>query len=64
MLSIFDRFLTAKILELFMTKSVEKRDLSVDELVSGTVDSLKQALNGDTVSDEETIRERVEELRQ
>ena len=47
-----------------MTKSVEKRDLSVDELVSGTVDSLKQALNGDTVSDEETIRERVEELRQ
>jgi len=41
MLSIFDRVLTAKILELFMTKSVEKRDLDVDELISGTADSLK-----------------------
>lgn len=59
MLSIFDRVLTAKILELFMTKSVEKRDLDVDELISGTADSLKQALNGDTVSDEGSIRERV-----
>lgn len=42
-----------------MTESVEKRDLSVDELVSGTVDSLKQAFKGDTVSDKDSIRERV-----
>lgn len=46
-----------------MSEPVEKRDLSVDELVEGTVESLRQAFSGDTVSDEGSIRERVEELR-
>lgn len=47
-----------------MSESVEKRDLSVDDLVEGTVESLRQAFSGDTVSDEDSIRKRVEELRQ
>lgn len=47
-----------------MSESVEKRDLNIDELVEGTVESLRQAFSGDTVSDEDSIRKRVEELRQ
>ena len=47
-----------------MSESVEKRDLNVDELVEGTVESLRQAFSGDTVSDEDSIRKRVAELRQ
>lgn len=47
-----------------MTESLESRDKSVEQLVSETVDSIRQAFDGDSVSDEDSIRERVEELRQ
>ena len=47
-----------------MTESIGSRDRSVEELVRGTVDSVRQAFEEDSVSDEDSIRERVEELRQ
>jgi len=50
-----------------MPEVVEKdgeRDLSLEELIEGTKESLKQAKDGEALSDEESIRERIEQYRQ
>ena len=47
-----------------MEKSVEKRGSGIDELIENTAQSIREAFNGETLSDEDAIRERIEELRQ
>lgn len=45
-------------------KKDDKRELDLEELIEGTKESLKQAKEGKTLSDEESIRERIEQYRQ
>lgn len=49
-----------------MPKSIEKddkRDLNLEELIEGTKESLRQAKDGETLSDNDSIREQIEEYR-
>lgn len=41
----------------------EKRDLTLEDLIEGTKESLRQAKGGKTLSDNDSIRERIEEYR-
>jgi hypothetical protein len=47
-----------------MSESIEKRDLNLEELIERTEDFIRQATEGDYLSDDYSIRERIQELRQ
>lgn len=47
-----------------MEEAVEKKERSVKELIEGMKEGAEEMISGDTVSDNDAIRSRIQELRE